>query len=228
MRGEEPVRVLPPPPTAGLAPRPARRRHEPPPLPELDPDTAELFQALREVRHSLPAEADSFIGREAELQELARRLSSGARLVTLLGTGGTGKTRLARQLGWQHLAQYPGGVWFCDLSTAQSLEGVVGSVATALDVPLGNEDPVVQLGDAIALWERARPHETDNARQAAGFLGSIRLGPLQPYRDGLLLGVAAAIIVVLVAPTGAWIPVLGGLLLYEHAFVRAGQLPPLS
>jgi Fe-S-cluster-containing dehydrogenase component len=80
----------------------------------------------------------------------------------------------------------------------------------------------------LALWERARPHETDNARQAAGFLGSIRLGPLQPYRDGLLLGVAAAIVVVLVAPTGAWIPVLGGLLLYEHAFVRAGQLPPLS
>ena len=52
------------------------------------------------VRHTLPAEADTFVGREGELEELAGRLQDGARLVTVLGPGGTGKTRLVRRYGW--------------------------------------------------------------------------------------------------------------------------------
>lgn len=81
---------------------------------------------------------------------------------------------------------------------------------------------------AFALAERSRPHVTDNARQAAAFLGVIRLGPLRPYRDGLVIGVVLAIVFVAMLPQAAFVPVVAGLLLYEHAFVRAGQLPPLS
>lgn len=81
---------------------------------------------------------------------------------------------------------------------------------------------------ALAVLERARRHETENARQAAAFLSTIRLGPLRPYRDGLLIGVLVALLCVFVLPSVAFVPLLIGLLLYEHAYIRAAQLPPLS
>ncbi|MHC4991048.1 MAG: 4Fe-4S dicluster domain-containing protein [Planctomycetota bacterium] len=80
----------------------------------------------------------------------------------------------------------------------------------------------------LALAERFRPHETDNARQAAGFLGTVRFGPSLAFRDGLILGVGVALVMIVFAPAWALFPALIGLALYEHAFVRAGQLPPLS
>ncbi len=107
------------------------------------------------VRHSLPAERDAFVGRNSELDQLARRLESGPTLLTVLGAGGTGKTRLARRYGWNSLDRWPGGVWFCDLSEARSLDGIVHVVATSLDVPLGKGDPTQQLGHAIAGRGRA-------------------------------------------------------------------------
>ena len=56
------------------------------------------------------------------------------------------RTRFA----WTWLGDYPGGVWFCDLSQARDVDGIVHAVAQGLDVPLGKDDPVVQLGHAIA------------------------------------------------------------------------------
>jgi predicted ATPase/class 3 adenylate cyclase/Tfp pilus assembly protein PilF len=99
--------------------------------------------------HNLPAERDAFVGRRESLAELARRLD-GARLVSVLGLGGTGKTRLVTRFGWSSLGDFPGGVWFCDLSEARSLDGVLHAVAQGLDVPLGKDDPVIQLGHSIA------------------------------------------------------------------------------
>ncbi len=110
----------------------------------------ELWLPAREIRHSLPAERDAFVGRKTMLQELARRFDGGARLVTLLGIGGCGKTRLATHFGWLELGSFPGGVWFCDLAPARDAEGVAYAVAQGLDVPLGKDDPVTQLGHAIA------------------------------------------------------------------------------
>ena len=91
------------------------------------------------ARHNLPPERDAFVGREAEIEELARHLDGHARLVTLLGTGGMGKTRLAVRYGWQHLPRWPGGVWFCDLTEARNAHAIASALAGSLGVQLGNE-----------------------------------------------------------------------------------------
>ena len=110
----------------------------------------ELWCPLREVRHNLPAERDAFIGRTAELRALAQRLDAGSRLLTVVGSGGTGKTRFVRRYAMSWLGDWPGGVYFCDLSEAKSLDGIYFAVACALGVPLGRDDSAVQLGHAIA------------------------------------------------------------------------------
>jgi len=110
----------------------------------------DLWRPVREVRHNLPAERDTFVGRSEELRTLAARLDAGARLLTVLGSGGSGKTRLVRRYGWIWLGDWPGGIYFCDLSEARSLDGIFFAVASALEVPLGKGDPAVQLGHAVA------------------------------------------------------------------------------
>jgi predicted ATPase/DNA-binding winged helix-turn-helix (wHTH) protein/Tfp pilus assembly protein PilF len=104
----------------------------------------------REARLALPAERDAFVGRGDTLRELRERFNPGARLVSLLGIGGCGKTRLAIHFGWSWMRDLPGSVWFCDLAPARTFEGVLNAVALGLDVTLGKDDPVAQLGHAIA------------------------------------------------------------------------------
>ncbi|NRF67985.1 tetratricopeptide repeat protein [Aquincola sp. S2] len=126
----------------------------------------EVWEPLQAVPHSLPAERDRFIGRTGELAGLRQRLRGGARLVSLLGPGGTGKTRLALRFGWEALGDHPDGVWFCDLSAARSTEGIVHAMAQGLRLALAGTDPLRQVGDAI----RGRPHclvIVDNFEQVA-------------------------------------------------------------
>ncbi|MEO7939083.1 MAG: tetratricopeptide repeat protein [Burkholderiaceae bacterium] len=109
-----------------------------------------LWTPARAIRHSLPAERDGFFGRDQALRDLAERLRSGARLISILGLGGIGKTRLVTRFGWRWLGDFPGGVWFCDLSQARSLDGIHFAVAHALEIPLNTGDPATQLGHVIA------------------------------------------------------------------------------
>jgi predicted ATPase/class 3 adenylate cyclase/tetratricopeptide (TPR) repeat protein len=109
----------------------------------------DVWLPVREVRHNIPAERDSFVGRQEPLQELACKFERGARLVSVLGIGGTGKTRLVTRFAWTWLGDYPGGVWFCDLSQARGVDGIHFAVAQGLDVSLGKTDPAVQLAHAI-------------------------------------------------------------------------------
>jgi predicted ATPase len=108
------------------------------------------LEVMPRARHTLPAERDAFVGRESEIEELGRHLAGGAHLVTLLGAGGMGKTRLAVRYGWRSLGDWPGGVCFCDLTEARSLNGIASAVAGPLGVQLGRGDPIEQLGHAIA------------------------------------------------------------------------------
>lgn len=105
---------------------------------------------VAQLRHSLPAERDAFVGRVDVLERLADKLDRGARLVSIVGMGGSGKTRLSVHAAWRLLAHYPGGAWFCDLSAARSLEGIHFSVAQGLDLALGGGDALQQISQAVA------------------------------------------------------------------------------
>jgi non-specific serine/threonine protein kinase len=70
-------------------------------------------------RHNLPNALTSFIGRtreRAEISGLLARLASGCRLLTLTGTGGCGKTRLALEVAGDLVGEYPDGVWLIELA----------------------------------------------------------------------------------------------------------------
>lgn len=89
----------------------------------------------------LPARVTPIIGRDAELVELAGVLSND-RVVTLTGSGGCGKTRLALELASRVADQYPGGAAWVELASCSDGVGVIGAVALAVDV-------VETLGEAI-------------------------------------------------------------------------------
>jgi predicted ATPase/class 3 adenylate cyclase len=80
-------------------------------------------------RHNLPAEHSAFVGRRAESNELAELISHN-RLVTVVGPGGSGKTRLTLAVAERLLPAYPDGIWTIDAATASS--GLPTGLAAAL------------------------------------------------------------------------------------------------
>jgi predicted ATPase/class 3 adenylate cyclase len=99
---------------------------------------ATAFPPLRsldnpKLRNNLPAQASSFIGRDAELGEVQALIAS-SRLVTLTGPGGAGKTRLGLQLAAGLVDGSADGVWFADLAPLQDPDLVSVTVANVLGV----------------------------------------------------------------------------------------------
>ena len=95
------------------------------------------------ARHNLPAPLTSFVGREQDLTRLERLIGE-ARLITLAGTGGTGKTRLALEAGAQVVGRFPGGVWLAELAGVAD-PGLVGAqVMGALGVRQAGDVPVLE------------------------------------------------------------------------------------
>ena len=87
--------------------------------------------------HNLPSQTTRFVGRETELQALAQRLRrSDCRLLSLVGPGGIGKTRLALQAAADQIGAYRNGVYLVPLNTVQSADGLASTVAEALHLPL--------------------------------------------------------------------------------------------
>ncbi|MGC3988564.1 MAG: AAA family ATPase [Chthoniobacteraceae bacterium] len=83
--------------------------------------------------NNLPVQLTSFIGREKEMAE-AKRLLNDTHLLTLIGTGGTGKTRLSLQVAADLLENFSDGVWFVELATISDPAQVPMAVAGALGV----------------------------------------------------------------------------------------------
>ena len=86
----------------------------------------------------LPVERSSFVGRRAELADV-RRLLSGSRLLTLVGPGGVGKTRLAVRAATDLRRSFTSGVVLADLTAVPDPARVVAEVARALDVRDGSD-----------------------------------------------------------------------------------------
>ena len=102
------------------------------------------LRSLEAFTHNLPSQLSSFIGRDGEMSE-ARRLLAETRLLTLTGTGGAGKTRLALQAAAEAVEDYPDGVWLVDLAPLSDPALLTQTVAAVLGV--GEE------GGARALME---------------------------------------------------------------------------
>lgn len=92
-----------------------------------------LIRTLDARLTNLPAQLTNFIGREKELED-ARRLLDGARLLTLTGPGGTGKTRLALQVAAESLADFDDGVLFVPLAAITDPSLFMSAVATTLSL----------------------------------------------------------------------------------------------
>src|SRR6202163_1347664 len=82
---------------------------------------------------NLPAEATTFVGRRRELGEIRKKLTS-ARLVSLVGPGGVGKTRLAIRAGTDLARGFPDGAWLVQLAELEDSTLVGNTVLAALDL----------------------------------------------------------------------------------------------
>jgi predicted ATPase/class 3 adenylate cyclase len=105
------------------------------------PSQFPALRSLESVPNNLPVQLTSFIGRERELAEVKRLLGS-TRLLTLSGTGGTGKTRLSLQVAADLLEQFPDGIWLVEFATISDSALVVETVAAALDLRQEAERPL--------------------------------------------------------------------------------------
>lgn len=102
--------------------------------------------------HNLPTQLTSFIGREHEIADVKHILET-TRLLTLTGSGGCGKTRLALQVARDLIGQYADGVWFVDLAPLADPAFLANRVAAALGVPEQPNRPII---DTLAKYLRAK------------------------------------------------------------------------
>jgi predicted ATPase/class 3 adenylate cyclase len=110
------------------------------------------LRAVTEHPTNLRPQVTSFVGRERELAEV-RRLLERSRLVTLVGVGGTGKTRLELQVAADALEGYGDGAWLVELAPLSDPELVVGEVGRVLRVQQEPGQPPI---DTIADYLRSK------------------------------------------------------------------------
>jgi len=108
------------------------------------------FPELRSLSahpHNLPTQTTAFVGRADELATISYHLANTEhRLLTLLGPGGAGKTRLSIQAAAEQFETFPDGVFFVALASVPSVESAVYAVADAIGFTFySNEDPKTQL-----------------------------------------------------------------------------------
>ena len=95
------------------------------------------LKTLKTVNHNLPTNLSSFIGREHELAGIKEKLEN-THLLTLIGPGGTGKTRLSLQTGGESLPAFKNGVWLVELAPladAALIQQTVAAVFGLREIP---------------------------------------------------------------------------------------------
>ena len=133
------------------------------------------FPAVRSLgRDNLPTPVTSFVGREREIGEVIALLAT-ARLVTLTGPGGTGKTRLSLEVAHRTSGRYSAGAHFVDLSPVATADLVPSAIAVALGV---SEDPARSIADSVGGFLRDREillviDNFEHVLEAAGVVATI-------------------------------------------------------
>jgi predicted ATPase len=113
----------------------------------LTPDLQREFPPLRSIptaTNNLPAQLTSFIGRERELAEAQRKLAT-AKLLTLIGPGGTGKTRLSLRIAADQIDSFKDGVWLAELAPINDPAFIVSTIASVFEVREVQNIPLIQL-----------------------------------------------------------------------------------
>jgi predicted ATPase/DNA-binding SARP family transcriptional activator len=95
------------------------------------------------VLHNLPAQLTSLVGREREVDEILTRLRQ-YRVVTLTGTGGAGKTRVAADVGARLVGTFADGIWLVELASIADPRLLAEALCRALGVPVANDRPGVE------------------------------------------------------------------------------------
>ena len=129
------------------------------------------LRATRSTRAHLPAQLTSFVGRERELGEIAALVRE-HRIVTLVGSGGVGKTRTALHVASDVAGDFADGVWLIELAALSSGDHVASTAAHALGIALtAGDDP---LDDVVrALKAKRMLLVFDNCEHVAESVGRV-------------------------------------------------------
>jgi predicted ATPase/class 3 adenylate cyclase len=140
------------------------------------PELAQEFPPLRSLENpdrpnNLPEQTSPFIGRQQELTEI-RQLMGQARLVTLVGAGGAGKTRLALATAAELLDGSGSGVWYVELASIADPDLVISAIALSLGL---REEPRRSLLDTVtaAIGDRPALLLLDNCEHLIGAVANV-------------------------------------------------------
>lgn len=125
----------------------AREKHAKKVAEQSDP----AFSVESPMPSLLPDDEHALIGRAAELADVHQFLGNGARLITMLGPGGVGKSRLAREIARQQGSRFRGRVWFADLASTTNFETACVEMADSMGAALPSAGtPVEAMGGLLA------------------------------------------------------------------------------
>lgn len=115
--------------------------------PDLPPGKPIPIKSLSRLSHNLPAQTTAFVGREKEIHDISTLLDRpDVRLITLIGPGGIGKTRLALQIAAQRVELYQDGTYFVTLAAVKHPHQIPNVLAEALRVNFYSaEDPLTHI-----------------------------------------------------------------------------------
>ena len=115
---------------------------------QLNPGSFPPLRTLDVARHNLPVERTPLLGRSSDIEHVVELVAHN-RLVTLLGIGGTGKTRLAVAAAAELVDAAVDGVWFVDLVPATAPADVVTAIAAATGLHVAGSDLLGAMADAL-------------------------------------------------------------------------------
>ncbi|MBN1430076.1 MAG: tetratricopeptide repeat protein [Anaerolineae bacterium] len=146
-------------------------------------ETVALHERIRKVRmdrrHNLPPAPGKFVGRQADLDRLTQWIyDTNRRLITLVGPGGIGKTRLAQELAARHAHEFINGAWHVSLVSTTEPALIVTAIAEAVGIQLSGTTPLREqlfeqlAGQELLLVLDSFEHLVDSANLVTGILHS--------------------------------------------------------